>query len=267
MFEINASVLTHAGKVRTNNEDSVSLVRPSDKSVMSSRGVLALIADGMGGHEGGEFASKLAVEGIVRSYYGSIATPPAALQDAFRDANRAIYRAAKKNPSLKGMGTTCVAVAVCDDQAWWAWVGDSRLYLLRDGTAYRMSEDHTVVQELVRRGLLPPEEACNHPDRSVLERAIGTRDRVETALGAQAIQLAPGDRLLLCSDGLHDLMDEAEIAECARAGPVADCTEALLHVALERGGFDNVSIILLEVKPELATHRRPPVITREHIVE
>ena len=267
MFEIEASVLTHVGRVRTNNEDSVSLVRPCDQRHKSSHGTLAVVADGMGGHEGGEFASKLALEAIVRGYYSSIAPPSAALEEAFQIANREVYAASQQNSALKGMGTTCVAVAVRDDLAWWAWVGDSRLYLLRNRQIYRMTEDQTVVQELTRRGLLTPEEAHNHPDRSVLERALGTRDHVEPALGGQPIRLATGDRLLLCSDGLHDLIGDAEILECAAEGPVADCADALLQGALDRGGFDNVSILLLGASTRTATHRRTPVITREYVVE
>ncbi len=172
MFEIDASVLTDAGRVRANNEDSVGLFRPNAADVMKSRGVLALVADGMGGNEGGEFASKLAADGISRGYYHSNGLPPQALAEAFVDVNRQIFEAAAENPALKGMGTTCVAVAICEDQAWWAWVGDSRLYLLRGAEIYRMSEDHTVVHELICRGLLTAEEARDHPDRSILARAM-----------------------------------------------------------------------------------------------
>ena len=265
MFEIDASVLTHMGKVRTNNEDSVSLVRPNAADTVKSHRVLALVADGMGGHEGGELASKLAAEGIARSYYSSSATPQQALEKAFRDANRHIFETAAKSPGLKGMGTTCVAVAILDDQAWFVWVGDSRLYLLRGGQIFRMSEDHTVVQEMVRRGLLTAEEAHEHPDRSALARAIGTRELVELAVGAEPIHLSDGDRLLLCSDGLHDLLTDVEIAEYAAETLVADSAGTLMNLALERGGFDNISLVLLEAKLEAAVLKRPMTITREHV--
>jgi protein phosphatase len=264
MFDIEACVLTDVGRVRTNNEDSVSLVRPNGKALLASHGVLALVADGMGGHEGGELASKLAVDEIARSYYASIAPPLAALDHAIRSANRAVYQASCATPALKGMGTTCIAAVVRDDRAWWAWVGDSRLYLLRDRQIYRLSEDHTVVQELVRRGLLGSAEALNHPDRSVLERALGTRKEVTPALGSQAVRLNAGDRLLLCSDGLHDLIEDQEFAERAGAGAIAESAQALLHLALERGGFDNTSLILLEARSETVNPKRPAV-TREHV--
>jgi protein phosphatase len=267
MLEIEASVLTNVGRVRTNNEDFVSLIRPSRGNHLTSHGVLALVADGMGGHEGGELASRLAVDAIVRSYYGSTAPTSSALAEAIRNANCEVYRASRQNSALKGMGTTCVAVAMRDDQAWWAWIGDSRLYLLRSSQSYRMSEDHTVVRELIRRGLMTPEEAYNHPDRSVLDRAIGTKDRIEPTVSKEAIRLSPGDRLLLCSDGLHDLVTDEEIAELAGDKPVADSAESLMRLALARGGFDNVSIVLLEMRDETAAPKHPPSITREHIVE
>lgn len=265
MLRIEASVLTHMGNVRPSNEDSVSLVRPNAKDVMKSHGVLALVADGMGGHEGGELASKLAAEGVTRSYYRSGASPRKALEDAFRKANQEIFACAAENPTLTGMGTTCVAVAILDDEAWWAWIGDSRLYLLRGGQAYRMSEDHTVVHEMICRGLLTADEAHNHPERSVLARAMGTRESIEVAVGAAPINLAPGDRLLVCSDGLHDLLTDAEIAACARETVVPDSAASLLRVALERGGFDNISMVLLEMQVEAAVVKKPPSITREHV--
>lgn len=266
MLEVDACVLTHVGKVRTNNEDSATLVRPSNVSSVEFHGLLAIVADGMGGHEGGEFASKLAIDSIVRSYYNSKASPAAALEQALRDGNREVYRAARANSQLTGMGTTCVAVVLCDDKAWWGWIGDSRFYLLRSGRVYRMSEDHTVVQSMVRRGLITREEAHDHSDRSVLERALGTRKNVEPGLGREAIQLKAGDRLLLCSDGLHDLVEDEEIAWAAAEGPIAQDAEQLLRLALDRGGHDNISIVLLEVRQKSAGPKRSPAITREYAI-
>jgi PPM family protein phosphatase len=267
MFEIDASVLTHMGKVRTNNEDSVRLVRPNSTNSMKSDGVLALVADGMGGHEGGEMASGLAAERIPRRYYDSMAAPPQALAEALREVNRDIFETAAQDSALRGMGTTCVAVAICDGQAWFAWIGDSRLYLLRGGQIYQMSEDHTAVNELVRRGLLTAEDAHNHPDRSVLTCAMGTKAGVEPAICAEPIHLMDGDRLLLCSDGLHDLLTDAELAECANAGEVAASAEALMQMALDRGGYDNISIILLEARRSSAPGKKAVSITREHSYE
>jgi PPM family protein phosphatase len=265
MFDVDASILTHMGNVRTNNEDSVSLVRPNTKDDLNSHGILALVADGMGGHEGGELASKLAAETIARSYYRSEATPQNALAEAFREANREIFANASANPALAGMGTTCIAVAILEDLAWWAWVGDSRLYLWRDGQVFQMSEDHTVVYELIRRGLLTAEEARNHPERSVLARALGTKDNIDIALASEPVRLRAGDRLLLCSDGLHDLLADIDISRILTDSPPADCAEALLRTALDRGGFDNISLVLLEAKLAVTSAKRPASITREHV--
>ncbi|HUO28383.1 MAG TPA: PP2C family serine/threonine-protein phosphatase [Bryobacteraceae bacterium] len=266
MLEIDACALTHMGKVRTNNEDSVSFVRPSDKGPLATHGVLAVVADGMGGHEGGELASRIAADAIARSYYGSSAAPPRALEQAFHDASRAVFDTSRENPQLKGMGTTCVAAAIRGAEAWWAWIGDSRLYLVRDSRIYRMSEDHTLVQDMVRRGLMTAEEARNHRDRSVLERAMGTRERIEPGLGHEPIALVAGDRLLLCSDGLHDLIGDDDLARLAVGRPVVECGDALLHLALDCGGPDNISIVLVEARAESSTPRRTPGKTREHIL-
>lgn len=264
MLTIGASVVTHAGRVRTNNEDSVSLVRPRSAGEATLNEVLAIVADGMGGHEGGERASQIAVETITHSYAESSHSPAKALNEAFAAANRDIFATAKANPALQGMGTTCVAVAIRDNTAWWAWVGDSRLYLLRRGQAYRMTEDHTMVNDFVHRGLLSADEARNHPERNVLSRAIGSHRSVEVSVADEGVQLGNGDRLLLCSDGLHDLVADDEVAGLALGDTVDRCAEALLHTALGRGGHDNVSLILLDVRDETGTEKKPAIITREY---
>jgi PPM family protein phosphatase len=264
MLEIDACVLTHWGNVRSNNEDSVSLVRRGDSTHEEPQTLLAMVADGMGGHEGGELASRLAVETIERVWAGSTLMPSATLETAFIEANRAIFQAAQKNRNLKGMGTTCVAVILCDDRASWAWIGDSRLYLLREGRAYRMSEDHTVVQGMIRRGLITAEEARSHGDRGVLERAMGTHEQVVPALG-EPIPIEPNDRLLLCSDGLHDLVEDEELVSNTAEGSAAAGAEKLLALALKRGGHDNISLILLAAACQSARKRQPRK-TREHVI-
>jgi serine/threonine protein phosphatase PrpC len=260
--EIEAAVVTHTGRVRTHNEDYATYVRPSDAAVLRSRGVLAVVADGMGGHNAGEHASRLTVDTIARSYFQSTDDPGEALDNAISEANLTVYVTARANSAMKGMGTTCVAVAVCDEKVWWAWVGDSRLYLLRDGKTYRLTEDHTVVQEMVRNGWMTREEAQTHHDRNVLERAIGTRKTVSAGVSEAPLHLQAGDRLLLCSDGLHDLLGDEEIAALAGKTTVTEGAEQLLQTALMRGGHDNVSVVLLEVKDQAVP--KQPVQTREH---
>ena len=261
MLTIEAVVITDTGIVRTHNEDSVTYVKPNDPDEFSSHGVLALVADGMGGHNAGEHASKLAVDTITRSYFRSAEEPRQALLNAIYDANREIYRASLASTAWKGMGTTCVVLAICNDEAWWAWVGDSRLYLLRDGMVYRLTEDHTVVQDMVRQGWMTQEEAHAHHDRNVLERAIGTRHTVKADASDVPIRLCAGDRLLLCTDGLHDLVHDEEMAGWAGGAQVSESAEKLIQAALARGGHDNISVILIEAKEEAAV--RLPA-TKEH---
>ena len=245
MLNIEAAAITHVGKVRTHNEDSISFVRPSDRAALATHGVLALVADGMGGHNAGERASSLAAETITRAYFDSVAAPREALLDALAKANEEIHRAARADRRCKGMGTTCVAVAVCDDRAWWAWAGDSRLYLVRGGAAYMLTKDHTIVQDMVRRGWMTREEAAAHRDRNVLERALGTRDAIELGSSETGLKLLDGDRLLLCSDGLHDLVSDAEIGAVAGTSTISASAQALLDSALDRGAPDNVSVLLI----------------------
>jgi protein phosphatase len=239
-------------------------VRPNRSEVLISHGVLALVADGMGGHKAGEHASSLAAGTVARAYFDSGELPQDSLAAALQKANRAVYEAALDEPAWKGMGTTCVAVSICGEHAYWAWVGDSRLYLLRGDKSFRLTEDHTVVQDMVRRGWMTQEEARAHQDRNVLERAIGTRATVEVGVGGTSMRLECGDRLLLCSDGLHDLLSDDEMALSAIEGTASACADRLLQTALERGAPDNVSIVLLDARPEGTA--RPPIRTREHLI-
>ncbi len=265
MLDFDTSVITHCGKVRTNNEDSVTLVWPRNSDSQKPRSLLAIVADGMGGHEGGELASRMAVETIEHAWLESTRAPNAALHSAFVEANRAIYRAARLNARLKGMGTTCVASVLSEERASWAWIGDSRLYLLHEGRAYRLSEDHTVVQKMVRDGLITPEEARHHRDRSVLAQAMGTRQSIRPSLGGDPMRIEPGDRLLLCSDGLHDLVEDEELVAACAEGSAADAANRLVSLALERGGHDNISLILIAASCQPLLKRQPRK-TREQVI-
>jgi serine/threonine protein phosphatase PrpC len=253
-------VVTNPGNVRENNEDSVALLwhsRPDAEAGM----VVGLVADGMGGHQCGEVASQIAAELIPRVLFRSRQELPQALREAFTEANADILHLAKKDPGKAGMGTTGAVVAMDGDDAWCAWVGDSRIYLLRGSRCYQISQDHTVVGELVRSGHLTAEEARNHADRNVLSRALGTRRKVEIDVLGRPVRLQNGDRFLLCSDGLHDLLSDDDITKLAAEGKLQECAESLVGLALERGGYDNVSVVLLEAGGKT----EPPRITREVI--
>ncbi|MBI4728368.1 MAG: Stp1/IreP family PP2C-type Ser/Thr phosphatase [Acidobacteria bacterium] len=231
---LRAAALSDVGRARERNEDSLFV----------GAAVFA-VADGLGGHRAGEVASALSLEPIA----ALAAAPP---DDSFRDltaavqrANREVYERARGNADLSGMGTTLTALAVRGGVARIAHVGDSRCYLIRAGEIRRLTEDHTVVARRVREGSLSPEEAATHPHRSLLLRALGSEPSV---LVDQAdLDLLPGDRLLLCSDGLTGPVSDEEILRLAGADPDLDAAcRGLVALANARGGPDNVTVVLIE---------------------
>ncbi|HEX3747241.1 MAG TPA: PP2C family serine/threonine-protein phosphatase [Bryobacteraceae bacterium] len=265
VLEIHASVAINSGCVRTENQDGAIFTRPSDDRALATHGVIALVADGMGGCNGGEVASALACEKIPKVYFASNGPAPAALRASLESVNGEIYQTAQAQPHLHGMGTTAVAFAITSSHGWLAYVGDSRLYLIRRGQIYRMSEDHSMVFEMVHKGLLTPEEARNHADRNVLSRALGSRPQVEVSCWDEPFPIQAGDRFLLCSDGLHDLVSDEKMLALARTGELNVATEKLVRTANENGGYDNISVILLEAVDAAALRSRPGP-TREYQV-
>lgn len=228
------SALTDIGRVRTHNEDSV-LAQPP----------LFVVADGLGGHEAGEVASSIAVE-TLRDHAPRRPDAPA-LARAVKAANRAVLRAAKEGVGRVGMGTTMTAAIVEGTRVAIAHVGDSRAYLLHDGRLERLTEDHSMVADMIRRGQLTEEESRVHPNRSVITRALGT-DSNMTA-DAFEVDAEPGDRLLLCSDGLTSMLEDARIGEVL--GAYRDPTvvgQALIAEANEAGGHDNISVIVIDIE-------------------
>lgn len=252
-----AASLTDVGCVRQGNEDSFRIVRPLDDS---RNPLLAMVCDGMGGHAAGETASRLAAELIATNYRGD-GEPGEALASAVRAANRAIHQASRSDAALRGMGTTCTAVAIQDGKAWCAHVGDSRCYLVRNGEILLMTEDHSSVMAMVREGSISAQEARHHPDKNVILRALGSHAEVDVFQWPQPFVLHPGDRLVLCSDGLYDLIEDDEIlAAVDAAAPQRACT-ALVDLARERGAPDNVTVVILAVpEPQSASvHVTRPV--------
>jgi PPM family protein phosphatase len=262
-WEIAAHVLSDVGCVRDLNEDRGRVVQPGDDDERARRGVLAIVADGMGGHSAGEVASTIAVDAVHRSYYDSTGAPGAALVAALEAANTAIFTSASAEKKLAGMGTTCVALALCDGHAHAASVGDSRIYLLRDGRLYQMTADDSAVNELVTRGLLTREEARHHADRNVILRALGTHEEVQVGRWDQPLPLRPGDAFVLCSDGLTDLVQDDEIAGAVTVGHGADACRALVDLARARGGHDNITVALLRVASLAGSARESVPATRE----
>jgi serine/threonine protein phosphatase PrpC len=248
---IDASYLSDRGRVRPLNEDSAGLVIPTDLDVLDRKGVLMIVADGMGGHEGGEVASRMTVDCVCRAYYDADADPQTALTEALNEANREVLHFARANPHLTGMGTTCTAMAVVNGGAWLAHVGDTRLYLVRDGVTYRMTQDHSVTMDLVKKGLLTLAEADHHEERNVILRAVGTREHVEATTWEKPFSVQSGDRLLICSDGFYECVPDDEIGRiCSTSNTSAQACETLLKLALERNGSDNVTVAVLCVGPD-----------------
>jgi serine/threonine protein phosphatase PrpC len=230
---------TDVGRTRSGNEDSY----------FCGRTVFA-VADGLGGHQGGEVASAAAVEPLAALDGRELADPAEAaeaLAGAIAEANSAILDQASGNPSLWGMGTTVTAAALAGDHLQLAHVGDSRAYLLRDGSFDQVTTDHTVVGELVRRGRLTPAQAAVHPERSILTRAVGLDPRIPVDT-PDPIDLRQGDQILLCSDGLTEAVPEPQIAELLTTNPDGDAAcLALIDAANNAGGPDNITLVIIRV--------------------
>jgi protein phosphatase len=206
----------------------------------------------MGGYEGGQEASRLAVD-TVREIYGAVVRddPRVALLEAFVTAHQRIQAYALRHPELHGMGTTCTALVIKNRQLYFAHVGDSRLYLVRGGIISRLSRDHSYVGRLVESGIVRVEDAEKHPQRHILTCALGAGLEVATESPEQAIALQDSDTLLLCTDGLWGVVSDPELQRAvSHKAPLESC-DALVKLALERGGPDNITVQVLRVLPEI----------------
>lgn len=237
-LEVRAAGASDPGQVRDNNEDSL---------LVGSR--IFAVADGLGGHQAGEVASALAIETLQSLDQTSIGEAVKRLEETVLRANRLVYEESKRDPEKAGMGTTITAIIVDDASAHLAHVGDSRAYLVRGDRVEQLTEDHTVVGRMVTEGLLTQEAAEEHPQRSVLTRAIGTGRSVD--VDVTHVPLRGGDRLLLCSDGLTAVLSQYELVRLvgASAGDDLDTIcESLVAEANRRGAPDNVTIVLVQVE-------------------
>jgi serine/threonine protein phosphatase PrpC len=240
-MKLAAASATDQGLVRSNNEDAF---------LIDDQRALFAVADGMGGHRGGEVASRTAIEALRAAIANG--TP---LHDAITRANTAVLTRAAGDDELTGMGTTMTAViAIGGHQLLIGHVGDSRAYMLHEGTLRRATDDHSLVEELVREGRLTPEQAEAHPQRAIVTRALGVDDPVDVDL--YTLDVETGDRVVLCSDGLTTMVRERDIERLARAEPDPQrLAEALVAAANAAGGEDNITVVVvdvLEVDPPLA---------------
>lgn len=229
---------TDNGRARDHNEDSFAIdVSPEH----AEAGALFVVCDGMGGFASGEVASELAVETIQTRFYAADASDPqAALRHAFQDANERVYREGRGK-----MGTTGVAALFRNGVVMLANVGDSRAYVLRAGQIRQLTQDHSFVQEQVAAGILTAAQARESTYRNIITRALGHREAVEVDIFH--FPLRPEDRILLCSDGLSGMVEPDELVEIAGSGPLEQSVDALIDLANERGGPDNITAVLVEV--------------------
>ena len=237
---------TDLGRLRENNEDKFDYLEPEEPSVLATKGRVFAVADGMGGHSAGQIAAELALNVFIRSYYSDVKPDvEPSLAKAVREANAYVVDVANTIPGRKGMGATLTAAIIRDDDLFLAQVGDSRCYLLRDGQLQQLTEDHSWVAEQVRAGALTLEEAEQSPFRNVITRSMGGAPEVEPDL--TAVKLLPGDRYLLCSDGLSGMVPDSELRELMSQGSPSVAAWNLIDRANQYGGKDNITAMILHV--------------------
>jgi protein phosphatase len=243
---LSVGATTDVGAVRNRNEDSV-LTEPPGSADAQAYGWLGIVADGLGGHKRGDIASALAVQTTRDAFYGRTGRPAETgerLRRAVENANEAIRRKGEEREEFTETASTITAAVITGSRLTVAQVGDSRGYLIRNSRLRQITRDHSLVEELVRKGGLTREEALTHPNRNVITRALGTRPTVDVDLFVE--ELHDDDVVVLCSDGLYRVIEESEIARALVAEP-QPATESLVALANRRGAPDNVSVIIVRV--------------------
>ena len=219
------------------------LVRQRNEDRFYAKGPLLIVADGMGGYTGGEYASTMVVDTIVDVIERADIITVEVLREAILEANRMVFEKSQSYKELEGMGTTAVVAYVKEDTLLWAHVGDSRLYIYGDSQLRRITNDHSMVQELVNAGTITEAEVIHHPKRNMLTRAIGVYDTVEVDTGM--VEVHEGERILLCSDGLSGYIEESRIEEIlSEESSESRVLEDLVQLVYDAGARDNVTIIL-----------------------
>lgn len=233
--------ITDVGMVRQVNQDYVY----ATNKPLGSLPNLFVVADGMGGHQAGDYASKYTVEVLCRELKKSTDTDvERALVSAIKTANTEIIWKASSDPHLKGMGTTVVAATIVNQMMYFANVGDSRLYLINQGIL-QLTKDHSLVEEMVRLGGIKPEEAKHHPDKNIITRAIGAKENVEVDFYEH--RLKRGDIILMCTDGLSNMVEDEELFHIVQGSrDIVEAGTSLVAAAKENGGTDNIGVVLAE---------------------
>ncbi len=233
--------VTDVGMVRKVNQD---YVYTTDNPIGPLEN-LFVVADGMGGHQAGDYASKYTVETLIKELeHSNTEDVEKALVSAIKVANREIIKKANEDPDLKGMGTTVVVATIVNQMMYFANVGDSRLYLINQGIT-QLTKDHSLVEEMVRLGGIKPEEAKYHPDKNIITRAIGAKGNVDVDFYEH--RLKKGDIILMCTDGLSNMVEDDELFHIIQGGrDIVESAVSLVDAAKENGGTDNIGIVLIE---------------------
>ncbi len=236
---------TDLGNVRENNEDKFDFFEPTEPTLLAERGSVYAVCDGMGGHSAGQIASELALKTFLKAYYDlELPDVDTALYSAVLAANALVREVAQAIPGRRGMGTTLTAAILLESEAHVVHVGDSRCYLVRGEVIHQITDDHSYVMEQVRQGLMTLQEAQYSPYRNVITRSIGM-EQVEPDI--YRVVLEDGDRLVLCTDGLTTHVSDEQIAEVVRAHSPSAAAQKLVEMALEEGGSDNVTVIVIHI--------------------
>ena len=250
MARYRCAAKTDVGMKREHNEDSY---------LINEDLGLYVVCDGMGGHAGGETASRLAVQTVEKELLSAKLRPDdpfgkeaplaesplaGALREAVEGACAAVFRTSRANPELNGMGTTCISLLIRNGHALVGHVGDSRAYLVRDEDVWQLSEDHSLVNEQVRAGLLSEEEARHSRLKNIITRSVGFEEDV--LVDVMGLETRPGDKFLLCSDGLSNLVESGEIRDALRLHPLDEVPHQLIQLANNRGGDDNITVVAVQ---------------------
>lgn len=254
-FQASIRAISDIGIVREENQDSHVVHEPADSDVKAQKGSLVAIADGMGGLDDGSMASRIAIETVLRAYYAHPGEAKEALEDAVKDANRAIFEHARALEGRRLMGSTLTSLALLPDRALVAHVGDSRAYRYRSGRIDQITKDHSLVRELAERGEIDESSARYTFHRNVLTRGLGLREEVAADIH-EITDLAEGDVFLLSSDGLHEQVESDEMVSCLDScqEDLDSACRQLVKIARERGGPDNITVALVRINKDGEPH-------------
>jgi serine/threonine protein phosphatase PrpC len=266
------AAITHPGMTGKSNEDRYAISAYRLESDGNEPSVFAIVADGVGGHKAGEIAAEIAVNTISHFVATSDGRNPlVTLENGIIQAGEAIQKQSNTEESQQGMGSTCACVWIIGERLYTASVGDSRIYLIRNGRIQQITIDHTWVQEALDHGIIKPEQARNHPRSHIIRRYLGSKNAVipdlrlklspgesdEQAISNQGFKMLPADQLLVCSDGLTDLVEDNEIQEALNGTALPAAISKLVDMANERGGHDNITILALSVpRPDEITDNK-----------